>query len=84
MNLGNLTPGQLEVYQVIQRIRMAWVVLIVFLLIFIVLIGIVVWAAIDGQTGMAIVLSIVDGIVGWTLKHIVSFLFPHESTSISN
>ena len=84
MNLKDLTTEQLELYQVIQRIRMAWLVLIVMLAAFLSLIVIVVWAAIYERNGVAIVLGLLDGIVGWTIKHITSFLFPHEPTPISN
>ena len=47
MSLKDLTPERLKVYEVIQRIRMAWVFLYVVLFIFTVLIPVVVWAAIN-------------------------------------
>lgn len=84
MNLENLTPEQVKLYQVIQHIRMAWVVLIVMLAIFVFLIVMVVWAAIDERIDMAVALVLLDGIVGWTIKRIISSLFPHDPTPISN
>ena len=84
MKLKDLTPEQLKLYQVIQRNRMAWVVLIVMLATFVVLIAIVVWAAINERTGVAGVLGLLDGIVGLAIRHIISFLFPHEPPPISN
>ena len=84
MNLKDLTPEQLKVYQALQRIKMAWVVLIAMLVVFVSLTIVVVWIAMSEHPGVAVVLGIVDGIVGWAIKHIVSFLFPHEPTPISN
>lgn len=75
MNLTDLTPEQLEVYKVLQRNRMAWVVLIVMLVMFVGLTIVVVWMAIVGHPEVAVVLGLVNGIVGWAIKQIVSFLF---------
>ena len=73
----DLTPQQLEVYRTISRINMAWLTLIVMLVLF--TIGLlsflysIFW--IESQGASKLILGSIDGVLGWSIKAIVGFLF---------
>ena len=54
---------------------MAWVVLIVMLVMFVGLTMVVVWKASGGHPEVAVVLGLLNGVVGRAIKHIATFLF---------
>jgi hypothetical protein len=73
----NLTPQQLEVYRVINRINMAWVTLYVILALF--AIGLLSFLCaifyVPSQTAPKVLLGGINTLLGWSIKTIVSFLF---------
>jgi hypothetical protein len=75
-----LTPAQLEVFSVLQKNNMAWVALWVifgaFVVVLIAFLAAVFWVKSD--TAAKLSLAGIDGILGWSVKVIVSHLFPSK------
>jgi hypothetical protein len=73
-----LTPAQLKVYEVIQRTRMAWTLLIVVLVCFVGVLIALILAAFShtGGPSMRLAFGIIDSLLAITLHRIVGFLFP--------
>jgi hypothetical protein len=76
--LPNYTPAQLETFQILQRIKMAWVMLwaitIMFGVVLIAFLVAVFWM--KGEWFSKIVLGVLDGTLGWCLKALIAHLFP--------
>ncbi len=72
------TPRQLETFKVLQRNRMAWIMFWFLLFVFALILGGFMYAVVSGKGGRLIwgALLLLDGIVGWSIKIIVSYLFP--------
>lgn len=77
--LKDLTPEQLKTYLSIQRINMGWIFFLVVLTVFVILIGIIIWMVTKGVTGVATMLTLVNGVLGLSIKQIGSNLFPKKS-----
>ena len=80
--MNNLPPSytdpQLRTFDVVQRNRMAWIVLIFIL---VVIAGTLIGVAYSAYTGhgsawINIGILLLDGLLGWCLKQVVSYLFP--------
>ena len=77
----NLTPQSLEVYKVISRIRMAWLTLCVMLVLFTVGFSVFLYAIFHvAEVLSKAILGGIDGVLGWSIKTIVGFLFSEQST----
>jgi hypothetical protein len=78
MTTNALTPAQLKVYEVIQRTRMAWTLLIIVLVCFVGVLVALILAAFSPTVGpsMRWAFGIIDGLLVITLHRIVGFLFP--------
>lgn len=76
--LPNLSPEQAKVYDVIARIKMAWVALWVFLALFIILCGAFLYSlfCIQGQGVAKLIIGGIDALLAWGLKIILGNLFP--------
>lgn len=74
----DLTPSQLKAYEILERLRMAWVALIFMFTVFAVVIAALLVAAFTGkgEAWLKIGLLLLDGIVGWGIKRILTYLFP--------
>ncbi len=83
---GNLTPSQLKVYEVVQRIRMAWVALFFALGLF--SIGFLAFLYsvffLDEHTVPKIILGGIDSLLGWCLKIVYSDLFPGGAKTVDH
>lgn len=75
---ANLSAGQVRAYEVIQRIRMAWVALICVLALFSLGFLAFLWAAfnLEGAEVTKGVLGGVDLLLGWNMKKVFDNLFP--------
>jgi hypothetical protein len=73
-----LSPEQVSVYDAIQRIRMAWVSLIVVLALFTIGFGAFLYAIffVSGQDIAKGIVGGIDGILVWSLRTILGNLFP--------
>ena len=73
----NLTPQQLEVYRVINRLNMAWVTLLVILALFAIGLMSFLYSIfyIDSQMAPKLILGGINTLLGWSIKTIVGFLF---------
>ncbi len=76
--LPSHTPGQLKALEVLQRIRMAWIIfwflLVVFTIILAGLIYVAFWS--KAESWIKIAFALLDGIVGTSITRIVWYLFP--------
>ena len=71
------TGTQLEVLKGLQQIKMAWIVFCFLLSISTVLLGIIIlFACLGKEKILTIILGAVDGIFAWSLKRVISYLFP--------
>jgi hypothetical protein len=79
----DLTPEQLTVYTELQRIRMAWVTLAVVLILFAIGLLSFLYAVfwVERQDAPKVILGGIDGVLGWALKTIISYLFPSPQRS---
>jgi len=79
--IPNYTPAQLRTFEVIQRIKMAWVMLwaitIMFGVTLIAFLVAVFW--LKGDWISKIVLGVLDGTLGWCLKALIAHLFPSRA-----
>ena len=77
-----LTDKQLKIYEGIQRIRMAWVTLIVILTCFVAVFIALLFAAFLQTVGPRIkgAFATIDGLLGVSLHQIVRHLFPTKKT----
>lgn len=78
------TDRQLKTYDVLERTRMAWVVLHFLLGAFaVVLIAFLAGVFfVEMEFWVKGILGLLDGVLGWSIKTVVSFLFPQgKSTS---
>ena len=75
-----LSKRQLKAYESIERIRMAHLTLkCLFAAFFLTLFGFF-YAAFVTENAQVVewVLLVLDGIIGWSIKTVVSYLFPHH------
>jgi fluoride ion exporter CrcB/FEX len=82
--LPNYTVAQLETLDVLRRNRMAWIMFIFLLFVFLGLLGFVLYGLVTGsmRCGMeTFTLLGLDGIIGWSLRAVVSWLFPSTFTA---
>ncbi len=72
------SPDRLKTLAVLQRNRMAWIMFWFLLAVFTVVLAALMYAVFSGkgQTWIRVALVLLDGIVGWSIKSIVSYLFP--------
>ena len=80
----NFTVAQLETIDVLRRNRMAWIMFVFLLLVFLGLLGFVIFGLATGsmRCGMeTYALLGLDGIIGWSLRAVVSWLFPSAFTT---
>ena len=72
------SPDRLKTLEVLQRNRMAWIMFLFLLFVFALILGGFMYAVVSGKGGTLIwgALVLLDGIVGWSIKIIVSHLFP--------
>jgi hypothetical protein len=71
------TDQQLRTLEVLTRIRWAGRMLVVLTSIFVVFLGIVIYAAFSNlDVVVKVALALVEGVIGWSIKIIVTFLFP--------
>lgn len=77
----NLTKAELEVYKEVQRIRMAWVALVVGLLLFTVcLAGLLVTAySGKGEAWLKIGVAVMNGVLGTCVMRVYFYLFPKRA-----
>lgn len=77
----NLTKAELEVYKEIQRVRMAWVALIVGLLLFAVcLAGLLVTAySGKGEAWLKVGVAVMNGVLGTCVTRAYFYLFPKRA-----
>lgn len=73
-----LTPEQLATFSVLQKNKMAWVALIFMFFVFAVVLAALLVSAFTGkgEAWLKIGLLLLDGIVGWGIKRILTYLFP--------
>jgi hypothetical protein len=79
-----LSERQLRAYDVLQRGRMAWIAFFVVMTMFVVVFGCFIYAVfyrpdIDLWSKGGIFL--LDGVLGWSIRQIVGYLFPHPAAS---
>jgi hypothetical protein len=76
-DLLKLTPEQLAVYRELQLIRMAWVAFWFVMPLFAIALLSFLYAVffVDQQVAPKVILGGVDGLLGWAVKTIISFLF---------
>jgi len=76
--IPSLTDKQLRVYEVIHRVRMAWVTLIVVLLAFITVLIVLLFAAFSKTVGPWIkgAFAAIDTLLGFCLHQVIRHLFP--------
>lgn len=72
------TPRQLETFKVLEKNRMAWIMFWFLLGLFTLVLLALIYAVFSGkgETWVRVALVVLDGIVGWSIKRIVSYLFP--------
>src|SRR5205809_1999852 len=72
------TDGQLRTFDLVQRNKMAWFALIFMFAAFAVVLIALLYAAFSGkgEAWLKIGLLLLDGLVGWGIKQILSYLFP--------
>lgn len=77
------TDRQLKTFDIVQRTKMAWVALIFMLIVFATVLAALLYAAFSGkgEAWLKIGLLLLDGLVGWVVKRIVSYLFPTPQSS---
>lgn len=82
--LPSLTSRQLEVYEVVHKIRMAWVTLIVMLVSFIAVLIALIFAAFSPTAGpwMRGAFATIDGLLGVSIHQIVRHLFPTKRVPV--
>lgn len=78
MQTPNLTGNQLKTYEVLQRIRMAWLTLYVVLSCFVVVLICLLITAFTSLGGphLAWAFATIDGLLGFCLHQVVRHLFP--------
>ena len=72
------TDRQLKTLDILRQNKMSWIVFWVFLVIFVLTLGSLVYSLIiceDKLTPLKGAMALIDGVVGWSLKHIVASLF---------
>lgn len=77
------TDKQLKTFDIVQRTKMAWVALVFMLIVFATVLGALLYAAFSGKGAawLKVGLLLLDGLVGWVVKRIVSYLFPTPQSS---
>lgn len=78
----NLTEQQLKTFSVLQKNKMAWVALVFMFFVFAVVLAALLISAFTGkgEAWLKIGLLLLDGIVGWGIKRILTYLFPTPTT----
>lgn len=77
------TDRQLKTFDVLERNRMAWAMLRFLLVVF----GVILCALIAGvffvetENWIKVTFAFFDGVVGWSIKYIVAYLFPSNQLS---
>lgn len=73
-----LTAAQLKTFNVLQQNKMAWVALIFMFIVFAVVLAALLISAFTGkgEAWLKIGLLLLDGIIGWGIKRILTYLFP--------
>jgi len=80
----NFTDRQLRVYLALQRNRMAWIAFAVVMTMFVIVFGLFIYATFirhDVDAWVQSGLAILDGLLGWTVRHIIGYLFPRPADS---
>lgn len=74
------TPTQLRAYEVLQRIRMAWLTLCVVLALFSIGLLSFLYAVfwLETETGPKLILGGIDLLLGLALREIIAYLFPNQ------
>jgi hypothetical protein len=72
------TDRQLKTVDVLRRNQMAWIMFWFLLLIFSVILGFFLYATfwVKDTLVTQTILGVLDGLVGWTIKYLVKFLYP--------
>jgi hypothetical protein len=75
------TPRQLMTFKVLQRNRMAWVMFLFLMAVFTAVLWALAYAVFwaNAADWIKAVFALLDGIVGWSIKQVVSYLFPSHS-----
>jgi hypothetical protein len=80
MKLPELTPEQRKFYEIVNKIRMAWVMLIVVMVCFVGVLVALICAAFSTTAGpwMRFAFTVIDSLLGFTLHQITRHLFPAQ------
>lgn len=72
------TKEQLETFDVLQRNRMAWIAFFFLLAVFTTILVALLYAAFTGkgEAWLKVGMLLLDGLVGWWVKQVISYLFP--------
>jgi len=82
--LPALTDRQLKTYEVLARVRMAWIALYFALGLFLTAFFVFVLALFLGKNAIATsIVGLIDGILGWVLRTVYSYLFPSGQKAAS-
>jgi uncharacterized membrane protein (DUF485 family) len=75
------TPELYELVDVLRRNQMAWIMFWFLLVVFTIILCLLVYAAFFKQSSVEIkvLFGVLDGIIGWCIKQLVSYLFPSPS-----
>ena len=77
------TDRELRTVDVLRRNQMAWIMFFFLLVVFSVVLGFFLYAAFwrSDKWLTEIILGLLDGLIGWMMKHLVTFLYPTPSQS---
>jgi hypothetical protein len=67
---------EIKMADVVRRNQMAWIMFWFLLGVFFLILAALAYSAFTGRGQTWIAFMLLDGIVGWSIKHVVSYLFP--------
>jgi hypothetical protein len=73
------TKPQLDALIILRRILLGTILFVFLLLVFAAIIVAILYSAFSGKGDAKLILSLVglDGLIGWSIRHMVIYLFPH-------
>lgn len=77
------TPSQLKALVVLQRTSMAWYMFWFLLITFSIGFGTFIYLVLcdKGSAAQQVSVFVLDGIIGWTMKTVVAYLFPNPANT---